>query len=269
MSSLQSIRGAVVTGGARGIGLATARRLAGQGAGVVILDCDAEAAAQAAEDLVAEGLVASAVAGDAASRDDVREAIRACAEMSGGLDVMVANAGLADVTPLLDITDDSWARVLDVNLTGVFRCTQEAARVMVADRGGSVVVVSSTNGFHPEQNLGGYNAAKGGAINFVRSAALDLARRGIRVNGVAPGFVRTRGAAWMTDDPELGPAYLATVPLGRYAEPEDIADVIAFLASADARYMTGQTLVIDGGHTLGVPLPDLHVESPWRDGPQR
>ena len=266
MSSLNSIRGAVVTGGARGIGFATARRLASQGAGVLILDRDADAAGQAAHELTAEGFKSWAVVGDVVSRSDVQAAIKACIEMFGGLDVMVSNAGLADVTPLLDITDDSWERVLDVNLTGAFRCTQEAARAMVADRGGSVVIVSSTNGFHPEQNLGGYNAAKGGVINFVRSAALDLGRRGVRVNGVAPGFVKTRGAGWMIDDPELGPAYLKTIPLGRYAEPEDIADVIAFLASNDARHMTGQTLVVDGGHTLGVPLPDLHVDSPWREG---
>jgi 3-oxoacyl-[acyl-carrier protein] reductase len=189
----------------------------------------------------------------------VRAAVERCVAEHGGIDVMVANVGLADVTPLLDVEEEIWRRVLDVNLTGAFICTQEAGRAMVAEGGGAVVITSSTNGFHPEQNLTAYNAAKGGVINFVRAAALDLARRGIRVNGIAPGFVRTPRAAWMTEHPDLGPAYLATIPMGRWGEPEDMADVVSFLCSHDARYMTGQTLVVDGGHTLGVPLPDLDV----------
>jgi 3-oxoacyl-[acyl-carrier protein] reductase len=257
----------VVTGGARGIGLAVSRRLAGDGAGVVILDRDAEAARAAGLELSQEGLRAVAAGGDVTVRDDVRRAIGTCVAEFGGLDAMISNAGMAIVAPLMDVDDDSWRRVLDVNLSGAFICTQEAARVMLTDRGGAIVITSSTNGFHPEQNLGAYNAAKGGVINFVRSAALDLAHYGIRVNCVAPGFTMTRGAKWLTEDPELGPAYLATIPMGRFAQPEDIADVYAFLVSPDSRYMTGQTVTVDGGHTLGVPLPELKVDSPWRAAP--
>jgi NAD(P)-dependent dehydrogenase (short-subunit alcohol dehydrogenase family) len=230
------------------------------GTGIVILDLDAELAERTAAELRSEGIAAVGVSGDVTSREDVRAAVRRCGTEYGGIDIMVSNAGMADVTPLLEIEDEVWRRVLDVNLGGAFLCTQEAARAMVADSGGAVVVISSTNGFHPEQNLGSYNAAKGGAMNFVRSAALDLARRGVRVNGVAPGFVRTPRAAWLTEDPDLGPAYLATIPMGRWGEPEDMADVVAFLVSDSARFMTGQTLVVDGGHTLGVPLPDLDVD---------
>lgn len=258
------LRGVVITGGARGIGLAVGKRLGRDGRGVVILDRDAAAVESAAEELSQQGIRAVAITGDTTVRDDVRRAITRCSEEFGGLDAMISNAGMAIVAPLLEIEDAGWRRVLDVNLSAPFICTQEAARVMVADRGGSIVITTSTNGFHPEQNLGAYNAAKAGAINFVRSAALDLARHRIRVNGVAPGFTMTRGADWLTKDPVLGPAYLATIPMGRFAEPEDIADVYAFLVSDDARYMTGQTLTVDGGHTLGVPLPDLKVDSPWQ-----
>lgn len=258
------IRGAVVTGGARGIGRAVATRLAGDGAGVVILDRDWDVADETARELGADGMRISAVGGDVTSRADIRNAIEVCVDSYGGLDAMISNAGLADVKPLLEIEDEVWDRVLAVNLTAAFRCTQEAARVMVDDRGGAVVVTVSTNGFHPEQNLGSYNAAKGGAINFVRSAGLDLAALGVRVNAVAPGFTLTRGGKWLTEHPTLGPSYLATIPMGRFAQPADIGDVYAFLVSDDARYMTGQTIVVDGGHTLGVPLPPVEVNDPWR-----
>jgi 3-oxoacyl-[acyl-carrier protein] reductase len=258
------IRGAVVTGGARGIGRAVTRRLGRDGAGVVVLDRDGDVASDTARELGEEGLRISAVGGDVTSRDSILEAIAICVERYGGLDAMISNAGLANVKPLLEIEDEAWERVLAVNLTAAFRCTQEAARVMVADRGGSIVVTVSTNGFHPEQNLGSYNAAKAGAMNFVRSAALDLASKGVRVNAVAPGFTMTRGGKWLTEHPTLGPAYLATIPMGRFAAPEDIGDVYAFLVSDDARYLTGQTLVVDGGHTLGVPLPEVEVNDSWR-----
>lgn len=258
------VRGAVVTGGARGIGRAVVQRLAGDGAGVVILDRDGDAALETAAELSRAGLRVLAVAGDVTSRSAIRESIETCQRAYGGLDAMISNAGLADVTPLLDIQDEVWERVIAVNLTAAFRCTQEAARVMVDHGGGAIVVTVSTNGFHPEQNLGSYNAAKGGAINFVRSAALDLAARGVRVNAVAPGFTLTRGGKWLTEDPVAGPAYLATIPMGRYAQPEDIGDAYAFLVSNGARYITGQTIVVDGGHTLGVPLPELKQDDPWR-----
>jgi 3-oxoacyl-[acyl-carrier protein] reductase len=263
-SEKAKIRGAVVTGGARGIGRAVTTRLASDGAGVVILDRDRDVAEETARELAAGGLNVAALGGDVTSRADIRSAIELCLRSYGGLDAMISNAGLADVKPLLEIDDEVWDRVIAVNLTAAFRCTQEAARMMVADRGGAIVVTVSTNGFHPEQNLGSYNAAKGGAINFVRSAGLDLAAQGVRVNAVAPGFTLTRGGKWLTEHPTLGPAYLATIPMGRFAQPADIGDVYAFLVSEDARYLTGQTLVVDGGHTLGVPLPAVEMNDPWR-----
>ena len=182
-----------------------------------------------------------------------------CVDRFGGLDVLVANAGITDVQPLLDIDDASWRRVLDVNLTGTFLCIQEAARVMARSGGGAVVVTASTNAFWVEANLAAYNASKGGVVALVRTAALDLAAYGIRVNAVEPGVVRTRLAAFVTEDPEAAADYLKRIPLNRFAEPADVADAILFLASKEAAYITGQTLVLDGGLTLGLPATSAIV----------
>jgi NAD(P)-dependent dehydrogenase (short-subunit alcohol dehydrogenase family) len=160
------------------------------------------------------------------------------------------------------VGDDDWQRIMDVNLTGLFRCTQEAGRAMAGTGGGAIVAIASTNAFWVEQNLAPYNTSKGGVVAFVRSAALDLAPHGIRVNAVAPGVVRTRISEWVIDDPELGPQYLDKIPLRRFGEVEDVANAVAFLASPAADYITGQMLVLDGGQTLGIPLEAREVEMP-------
>jgi 3-oxoacyl-[acyl-carrier protein] reductase len=251
--------GVLVTGGAQGIGRAVAARFAAAGAGVVILDLDADQAGRTAAEL---GGRVRACGGDVANREDIRAAVAECEQAFGRIDALVAVAGIADVRPLLDVTDNDWNRVIDVNLTGVFRCTQEAGRAMAATGGGSIVVIASTNAFWVEQNLAAYNTSKGGVVAFVRSAALDLAPHGIRVNAVAPGVVRTRISDWVIDDPELGPQYLDKIPLRRFGEVEDVASAVAFLASPEASYVTGHTLVLDGGQTLGVPLEAREVEMP-------
>jgi NAD(P)-dependent dehydrogenase (short-subunit alcohol dehydrogenase family) len=251
--------GVVVTGGAQGIGRAVAERFLADGAGVVILDLDGDLAAATAAELSATGPV-HAAAGDVSKREDVRAAVSACMEQFGRLDAMIAHAGIADVKPLLEIDDRSWQRVLDVNLTGVFLCLQEAGRVMAP--GGAIVVTASTNSFWVEQNMAPYNASKGGVVALVRTAALDLAPHGIRVNAVAPGVVRTRISEWVIDHPVLGPEYLKKLPLGRFGEPVDVANAVAFLASAESSYITGQTLILDGGLTLGQPLDEMDVSLP-------
>jgi NAD(P)-dependent dehydrogenase (short-subunit alcohol dehydrogenase family) len=203
--------------------------------------------------LAAGGGAVEGIAGDISRRQDVHHAVQHCVERFGGLDVLVANAGITGVQPLLDIDDVSWQRILDVNLTGTFLCTQEAARVMARSGGGAIVVTASTNAFWVEANMAAYNASKGGIVAFVRTAALDLASFGIRVNAVEPGVVRTRLAAFVTEDPVAAADYLKRIPLHRFAEPGDVADAVLFLASREATYITGQTLVLDGGLTLGLP----------------
>ena len=250
-------RVALVTGGAQGIGRAIAERFVAEGARVLIVDVDGALAEQTAAALAAGGSEVEAIGGDVARREDVRRAVARCVERFGGLDVLAANAGIADAEPIMAITDESWRRIIDVNLTGTFVCIQEAARVMIPARRGAIVATASTNAFWVESNMAHYNASKGGIVALVKSAAIDLGGYGIRVNAVAPGMTRTR-ANFITEDPVAGPEYLKGVPLGRFADPAEMAAVVAFLASDDAAYVTGELLVADGGVTIGVnlPLPD-------------
>lgn len=245
---------AIVTGAAQGIGRAVAERLADEGARLVLVDADADLVATTAAALIERGHEVVSRGGDVSDASDVRSSVELCVSRFGRLDTMVAHAGIADFEPLLEISDESWRRIIDVNLTGAFFCIREAARVMVEAGSGSIVVTASTNAFWVESECAHYNASKGGVVALVKGAALELAARGVRVNSVAPGIVRTRLSAFVTENPEQAPEILKRIPLGRFAEPEDIADVVFFLVSNDARYVTGELLVADGGMTIGAAL---------------
>lgn len=247
-------RVALVTGGAQGIGRAAAEQLLAEGAQVVLLDRDADQVTA-----TAQTLGAVAVTGDISVRADVHRAVETCLEHFGQLDVLIANAGVTDAQPLLEVDDDRWRRALDVNVTGTFLCVQEAGRAM-RQRGGTMVVTASTNAFYVETNLAAYNTSKGGVMAFVRSAAIDLAPFGIRVNAVQPGVVNTPFAAILLDNPEEAAEYRTHIPLNRFAEPTEVARAILFLASEEASYITGQGLILDGGLTLGIALamPEGH-----------
>jgi 3-oxoacyl-[acyl-carrier protein] reductase len=248
-------RPALVAGGAQGIGRGIVEALVREGAPVVIMDLDGGLASSVARELRSAGPPVVATGGDVTSRADVRAAVELCVGRFGGLAVAVANAGTVAVEPITEIGDATWHRILEVNLTGAFHCVQEAARVMVPARAGSIVVTASTNAFWMETNLAHYNASKAGVVALVRSAALELAPYGVRVNAVGPGLVRTRLTRFITEDPGRAADFLRQIPLGRFGEPADVAEAVVFLASDRASWITGEHLVVDGGQTLGTPVP--------------
>lgn len=246
-------RTAVVTGAANGIGRCIVEDLLAEGVNVVALDVEADALDALAEDLARPDALTLAM-GDIRSRQDVQRAIDAAIRHYGSLDIMVANAGIAVGQQFLEIDDETWSRIIETNLTGTFYCVQEAARVMTSVGKGSIIVTSSTNAFYVESTLAHYNASKGGIDALIRSAALELAPTGVRVNGVAPSMVRTR-SAFVTTESATTSKYLERVPMGRLADPDEIATAVIFFASDCSSFCTGQVLVLDGGTTLGIVLP--------------
>jgi NAD(P)-dependent dehydrogenase (short-subunit alcohol dehydrogenase family) len=242
---------AMVTGAANGIGRAIVERFVAEGMCVAAVDINRD---DLADSIAKYGDRVTAVVADISNRDQVRSAVRACVDQFGQLDVLAANAGIADGQPFLEIDDASWRRIIEVNINGTFFCVQEAARVMAMARKGAIVCTSSTNAWYVEKNLAHYNTSKGGVEALMRSAAIDLAPMNIRVNAVEPSMVKTR-AAFITEDPIGAPEYLKRVPMGRFAEPSEISAAVAWLASAQSSYITGQTLIVDGGLTLGIDMP--------------
>jgi NAD(P)-dependent dehydrogenase (short-subunit alcohol dehydrogenase family) len=261
-------KGVVVTGAAQGIGLDIVQAFLGEGAGVVALDKNGPKLEAAASRL---GASCVAFEGDVSRHADCRRAVELCVERFGTIDVMCAHTGIAEPLPLLEMTDEHWHRHLAVNLDGLMFCTVEAARAMVAAaRPGAIICTSSINAWHVEETHGAYNVTKAAIWALVRSAAIDLGRHRIRVNGVAPGVVDTPIAELVVHHPEVAPAYLRTIPLGRFGQPADVASVVIFLASEAASYVTGQTVVIDGGQTLGIPgnLGEAAQATGWQ-GPRQ
>ncbi len=256
---------ALVTGGAQGIGAAVVERLASLGVRVAFLDLDDDASERVVGLCAARDQHVIACSGDVSKRADVRRAVELCQAEFGRLNMLVAAAGTAGSGAAQDVDDASWRRVLAVNLDGMFYAIQEAGRAMMdGGGGGSIVAVGSTNAFWVESNMAAYNASKGGVVALAKSAALDLAVHGIRVNVVAPGIVRTRLSRFLTDDPVQANAYLKGVPLKRFASVEDVASAAVYLLSDEASYVTGHTLVLDGGSTAGVNLsvPDAAFADP-------
>jgi NAD(P)-dependent dehydrogenase (short-subunit alcohol dehydrogenase family) len=239
----------LVTGAGRGIGAAIAAAAARVGAAVTCLDLDAEAAAAVAAGIVGTGARAAAVGCDLTSLESLDRALKQCEEELSPVTVLIANAGGAagDSTPFLELTAHQWHAMIDRNLTTAFHCGLALGRRFASRGGGTMVFVTSFAAEIAPAGLVHYSAAKGGVRQLVRGMAQELGPHGIRVNAVAPGFVATEGNRATLGDPEIAAGIQRRVPLRRIGEPADIASAAIYLASADSSYVTGATLMVDGG----------------------
>jgi len=236
----------LITGGASGIGKATAQRFLEEGSRVVVIDNDRAACERLREELPA---LSGTLIADVSEVAAVHQAFNELETVYQGLDVLINNAGISIRHSFMDITPEEWQQVIDVNLNGVFYVAQQATRRMLATGGGVIINMGSTNGLMGYPYYADYNASKAGVIELTRSMALELAPT-VRVVAVCPGYVLTpmQEAEYF---PEMLEAVNRKIPLGRHAQPEEVAALFAFLASEEAAYITGQHFVIDGGETAG------------------
>ncbi|MCL4155675.1 UNVERIFIED_CONTAM: hypothetical protein GTU68_034728 [Idotea baltica] len=249
-----SERVAIVTGAARGIGLATTKLLLEEGASVVMVDWDGETLAEAAKDL---GDVLPLQL-DISKPEDIATMISETEKAYGRIDHLVNNAGVADFGPLEDTTYERWRAVMSVNLDGAFLCTQAATPALKKTRG-SVVNIASISGLRASTLRVAYGTSKAGVIQLTQQQAVELGEFGVRVNCIAPGPVRTK-LAMAVHSQDIIDAYHDAIPLNRYGTEVEIANVIAFLCSSKASYVNGQTIAVDGGfECTGVGLPSLRA----------
>lgn len=243
---------ALVTGGASGIGAATVRRLAAEGAAVSVVDLNAEAGAAIAAEVGGRFFVADL--GDGAQAEAM---VRDTLDARGRLDVLVNNAGIGSFGETPMVSPEDWARVFAVDVDAVFRACRVAVPAMTAAGGGAIVNVASISGLGADYGFAAYNAAKAAVINYTRALAIDHGRHGIRANALCPGLVDTALATPLWAFPKLRERWLPTIPLGRPAAADEMAAVIAFLASDEASYVTGSVIVADGGMTAHTGQPNF------------
>ena len=241
---------AIVTGAARGIGRATAERLIEEGAKILICDIDEAQLTRTAAELGGEDRVLAQLV-DVANKGHVEQLVEKAVQHFGRLDIMVNNAGIAPVVDFLDVTEEMLSRVLDVNLKGAFYGTQAAGRQMIKQGDGGVIInMSSINSGLANPNVAPYAISKGGMNQVTSTAAVAFAPHGIRVVGVGPGTIMTDMVAGAFMNSAGNHAILSRTPLGRYGQASEIAAVVAFLASDDASYITGETVYVDGGRRV-------------------
>ncbi len=236
---------AIITGAANGIGFAAAERFAREGANVVLADFDAEIGRQREEELREEGLQARFMQVDVSKRESIDELVRQVLEDFGRIDILINNAGITRDSMLSKMAAEDFQKVIDVNLTGVFHCTQAVVPSMIEQGKGKIISTSSVSGVYGNIGQTNYAAAKAGVVGMTKTWAKELGRKGINVNAVAPGFIHT-GMTAKVPEKVIG-QMKQMVPLGRLGSPEDIANAYLFLASDESDYINGTVLHVDGG----------------------
>ncbi|MBU7581735.1 MAG: 3-oxoacyl-[acyl-carrier-protein] reductase [Nostoc sp. TH1S01] len=248
--NLQSLKNkvAIVTGGSRGIGKAIALELAKYGASVVVNYASSSTAADSVvTEITSVGGQAIALQADVSQADQVEALINATTEKFGRIDILVNNAGITRDTLLLRMKPEEWQAVIDLNLTGVFLCTRAVSKLMLKQRSGRIINITSVAGLMGNPGQANYSAAKAGVIGFTKTVAKEFATRGITVNAVAPGFISTDMTSNLSNTEEI----LKFIPLGRYGQPEEVAGMVRFLAADPAAtYITGQVFNVDGGMVM-------------------
>lgn len=240
---------AIVTGGSRGIGRAVALALAEAGASVAIIYAGNTKAAEETKQAVEEkGVQAMAIQCDVSDEKAVADMVKAVKKEWGRVDILVNNAGITRDGLLMIMKEEDWQAVLNTNLNGAFHCTKAVSRLMMKQRSGSIINITSVVGETGNAGQANYAAAKAGLIGFTKSVAKEMASRNIRCNAVAPGYIATDMTAVLGE--EAVDAMVKTIPMGRVAQPEEVAKAVLFLASDDASYITGQTLNVDGGMVM-------------------
>jgi len=237
-----------VTGGAAGIGKAIARAFVAEGAGVAICDLDYEVAENTAAELRSDGAVAQAYRTDVSDWREVKEVAEKIVEAFGAIDILVNNAGITRDNLIIRMSDEEWKEVLDVNLKGVFNFTKAFVPGMLRRRSGKIISIASVVGMTGNAGQANYAASKAGIIVLTKSLAKELAPRGINVNAIAPGFIKTRMTESLSERQKS--ALTERIPFARLGEPEDVAKSALFLASELSEYITGQVLVVDGGMVM-------------------
>ena len=236
---------ALVTGAARGIGRAIAFALASEGADIVIWDINIEEAKETSRDIEALGRRSLAQAIDVTNFSKVEEAVNKILDKFTKVDILVNNAGITKDNLLLRMSEADWDTVLNVNLKGTFNCTKAVSRFMLKQRCGKVINIASIIGIIGNAGQANYSASKAGIIALTKTAAKEFASRNINVNAIAPGFIQTEMTAKLPE--EMKQKMLEMIPIARFGSPEDVAGVCVFLASEEANYITGQTIIVDGG----------------------
>ncbi|QIB26229.1 3-oxoacyl-[acyl-carrier-protein] reductase [Caloranaerobacter azorensis] len=237
---------ALITGGSRGIGKAIALKLASLGANIVVNYTKSDAKAKEVIKLAEEmGVRAIAVKADVSNKDDVENFINKVLDEFGRIDILVNNAGITRDNLLMRMKEEEWDDVININLKGTFNVTKTAIRSMIKQKSGSIINIASVIGITGNQGQCNYAASKAGIIGFTKSIAKEVAKKKVRVNAVAPGFINTDMTDKLPD--KVKEEYLTKIPLNRLGEPEDIANAVAFLASDLSSYITGQVLIVDGG----------------------